>query len=268
MADNPHPSLVPETSHSSATTPGPQSHDYSPQCPFCMISRTYHPISPLVASPRTAVATDNGLEQDPPMALAPDKLDPPSFVLFSSEHVIAFLDIMPLTRGHVLVAPRKHRVKVGDLTPDESGEIGRVLPLLARAVVRAVMPDIPHHQADYNIVQNNGPGAAQVVPHVHFHIVPRPPLNYVPPLPQQSSSSQTQTPRNRKYPPNPPPEGWQRTAILFGRGRRDDLDYHDSAFLVEDMRQCVREEWEATFGETPDVLGNGHRGDRKGAWKV
>lgn len=163
-----HPVLVPEHSpHSPSHSP----QDFSPDCPFCIIAQNYGPISPLSA------------EGSPD--LDSEKLDPPSFVLFSSEHVIAFLDIMPLTRGHVLVAPRSHRVKVGHLSPDESAEvssifphgrpssttsrasiqvrptltntkIGRVLPLLARSVTRAVMPDIPHDEADYNIVQNNG----------------------------------------------------------------------------------------------------------------
>jgi hypothetical protein len=101
------PRLVPETSHQSS--PHSQ-HDFSPSCPFCVIARTYGPISP-------SAAADGSLELDP------DKLEPPSFVLYSSEHVIAFLDIMPLTRGHVLVAPRKHQVKVGDLSPDEGAEV-------------------------------------------------------------------------------------------------------------------------------------------------
>ena len=35
-------------------------------------------------------------------------------------------------------------------------KMGRVLPLIARTVIRAVLPDIPHDEADYNIVQNNG----------------------------------------------------------------------------------------------------------------
>jgi hypothetical protein len=49
---------------------------------------------------------------------------------------------------------------------DSSRQIGRILPLLSRAITRATMPDIPHAEVDYNVVQNNGPGAAQVVPHV------------------------------------------------------------------------------------------------------
>jgi len=35
-------------------------------------------------------------------------------------------------------------------------QIGRVLPLLARSIMKAVLPDIPHEHADYNVVQNNG----------------------------------------------------------------------------------------------------------------
>ncbi|KAK5194499.1 hypothetical protein LTR99_003000 [Exophiala xenobiotica] len=255
------PRLVPETSHQSS--PHSQ-HDFSPSCPFCVIARTYGPISPLAAA-------DGSLELDP------DKLEPPSFVLYSSEHVIAFLDIMPLTRGHVLVAPRKHRVKVGDLSPDEGAEsstqnnaddhqIGRILPVLARSVIKAVMPDIPHEQADYNVVQNNGPGAAQVVPHVHFHIVPRPPLNYVTP-PRPTSAL-----KMKQYPPNAQPSGHKRTMILFGRGMRDDLDDDDAAVLVEDMRQCIKKEWAVSFSvkgeaEVSDSF-KGHGGTRKGAWKV
>ncbi|KIW85746.1 hypothetical protein Z517_01138 [Fonsecaea pedrosoi CBS 271.37] len=225
-----HPLLIHESRTHSASRPDQE--DFSASCPFCAIAATYSPTSPL------------GNPEAMAKALDPEQLDPPSFVLYSSEHVVAFLDIMPLTRGHVLVAPRKHRVKVGDLSPDEGAEIGRVLPLLARSVIKAVLPDIPHEEADYNVVQNNGPGAAQVVPHVHFHIVPRPPLNYTYPQPSTTSSSSSR----KKYPPNRAPSGRQASAILFGRGMREDLDYDDAAVLVEDMRAAIREEWERTFG--------------------
>jgi hypothetical protein len=110
--------------------------------------------------------------------------------------------------------------------------------------MKAVLPDIPHEEADYNVVQNNGPGAAQVVPHVHFHIVPRPPLNYK--YPDKRSKN---TP-NRKYKPNLPPPGRQATAILFGRGMREDLDWDEAGELVQEMRKAVKEEWQATFGTT------------------
>ncbi|KAJ9607963.1 hypothetical protein H2200_008042 [Cladophialophora chaetospira] len=298
------PRLVPETTSRSTSAPD---RDFSPSCPFCAIANTYQPISPLESSDTAASQLD------------PEKLDPPSFVLYSSEHVVAFLDLMPLTRGHVLVAPRKHRVKIGDLSPDEGAEvcfrflfvespggfaeavesgdgwghayhvpatfsnpasthtqIGRVLPLLTRSVLKAVLPDITHEHADYNVVQNNGPGAAQVVPHVHFHIVPRPPLNYkYPPLKTTSSSK-------NKYPPNPQPAGRQATAILFGRGMREDLDWDEATLLAETMRAAVKEDWKTTFPdsvETGDASANESRssgvessGDggysKRGKWKV
>ncbi|EHY56066.1 hypothetical protein HRR83_006555 [Exophiala dermatitidis] len=269
---HPFPFLVRETTHSpNAGSAQPETHDFSPDCPFCMIAKTYPPISPLKAAypPSTPVSQTSSFQT----LLSPDKLDPPSFVLFSSEHAIAFLDIMPLTRGHVLVAPRNHRIKVGNLSPQEMAEIGSVLPLLARAVMRAVMPDIPHADADYNIVQNNGPGAAQVVPHVHFHIVPRPPFNYVYPDLQRQ---QQQRSGGNKYPPSRQPEGRQRAAILFGRGQREDLDYEDAEVLVQSMRRCVREEWEMTFGNdagNDTGIGVADRdgrsgGGKNGTWKV
>jgi len=97
------PRLVHQISHT-------QPADTSASCPFCLIAATYGPISPSSA-PGSPL-------------LDPEKLEPPSHVLFSTEDVIAFLDIMPLVRGHVLVAPRKHRIKVGDLSPNECAEVG------------------------------------------------------------------------------------------------------------------------------------------------
>lgn len=83
--------------------------DVASSCPFCTIATNFPPIDPLDLS-----STEWN----------PDKLVPPSYVLLSTEHVVAFLDIAPLTRGHVLVAPRKHRVKIGDLKPSEMAEVG------------------------------------------------------------------------------------------------------------------------------------------------
>ncbi|RMD41116.1 hypothetical protein DV735_g3977, partial [Chaetothyriales sp. CBS 134920] len=141
------------------------SHDqHDPDCPFCSIIATYPPIHPSLAPGHPD--------------LAPNKLEPAGYVVLSTEHVIAFLDVYPLTRGHVLCCPRRHVDKVGALTVDEGREIGAILPLLSRALVHALTPDIAPEQADYNIVQNNGPGAAQVVPHTHFHFIPRYPFDY------------------------------------------------------------------------------------------
>lgn len=87
--------------------------------------------------------------------------------VFENEHLLAFLDIAPLAPGHTLVVPKRQVEKLHELTPDEAAEIGRQLPQIARRVIAAVCAP------GYNLLQNNGPVAGQVVPHVHFHIIPR-----------------------------------------------------------------------------------------------
>ncbi|RMZ80357.1 hypothetical protein DV738_g2853, partial [Chaetothyriales sp. CBS 135597] len=127
---------------------------------------------------------------------------------------------------------------------------------LDRALVHALMPDIGHDQADYNIVQNNGPGAAQVVPHTHFHFVPRYPFDYAVvephPLVLGLSDGGRRSVNNRSsggdVPPPPIPTGMEATKILFGRGQRHYRDEEESERLVDVIRRCVRIEWEREFG--------------------
>jgi histidine triad (HIT) family protein len=91
----------------------------------------------------------------------------PSHKVYEDPHVFAFLDINPLSRGHTLVVPRQEAVTLDQLSDDAAAAIGRVLPRLCRAVMKAT------GATAYNILQNNGPLAHQAVPHVHFHIIPR-----------------------------------------------------------------------------------------------
>ena len=94
--------------------------------------------------------------------------DIPSYKLYEDELVYAFLDINPLAPGHTLLIP-KVKYETLDQVPEETAAaIGRALPALARAVMKAT------GTKDYNILQNNGRPAHQEVPHVHFHIIPKP----------------------------------------------------------------------------------------------
>jgi len=91
----------------------------------------------------------------------------PSHKLYEDERVYAFLDIGPLSEGHVLVIPKAHYVTL-DEAPDEVGAaIGAVLPKLSAAVMAAVDAEA------WNVLQNNGRAANQAVDHVHFHIIPK-----------------------------------------------------------------------------------------------
>lgn len=91
----------------------------------------------------------------------------PSHKVYEDDHVLAFLDIGPLSDGHTLVIPKERKAQLHQLSDESAAAIGRVLPRICRAVMRAT------GATDYNILQNNGSAAHQVVMHVHFHIIPK-----------------------------------------------------------------------------------------------
>ena len=93
--------------------------------------------------------------------------DIPCHKVYEDEHVLAFLDVGPLSKGHTLVIPKERKAFLHELSDASSAAIGRVLPRLARAILAAT------GATDYNVLQNNGTAAHQVVMHVHFHIIPR-----------------------------------------------------------------------------------------------
>lgn len=91
----------------------------------------------------------------------------PCHRVYEDEHVLAFLDIGPLSRGHTLVIPKERTAGLHELSDDAAAAIGRVLPRLCRAVMKATGAEA------FNVVTNTGASAGQVVMHVHFHIIPR-----------------------------------------------------------------------------------------------
>ena len=91
----------------------------------------------------------------------------PCFRVYEDAHVFAFLDIGPLSRGHTLVIPKEPAETLDQLSDEAAAALGRVLPRLSRAILRATGAKA------YNVLQNNGTTAHQAVMHVHFHIIPK-----------------------------------------------------------------------------------------------
>jgi histidine triad (HIT) family protein len=91
----------------------------------------------------------------------------PCHKVYEDEHVLAFLDINPVSRGHMLVIPREPAATLDQLSDDAAAAIGRVLPRLSRAVLAAT------GATAFNVLQNNTALAHQAVFHVHFHIIPK-----------------------------------------------------------------------------------------------
>jgi histidine triad (HIT) family protein len=91
----------------------------------------------------------------------------PCYRVFEDDHVLAFLDLYPLSSGHTLIIPKQRVAFLHELDEDHAAALGRALPKVARAVLAAT------GATAYNVLQNNGASAHQAVFHVHFHIIPK-----------------------------------------------------------------------------------------------
>ena len=92
----------------------------------------------------------------------------PCHKVYENEHVLAFLDVAPLSYGHTLVIPKQAVAQLHELSEESGAAIGVALVIVSAAVVNAT------GASAYNILQNNGADANQAVFHVHFHIIPKP----------------------------------------------------------------------------------------------
>lgn len=91
----------------------------------------------------------------------------PSKKVYEDEKSLAFLDINPRNPGHTLVIPKKHYATILDMPEEEAKELFSVVRKIARAAQLGVNAD------GVSIAQSNGQAAGQVIPHVHFHVIPR-----------------------------------------------------------------------------------------------
>lgn len=261
-----------------------------PNCPFCGIASQSPPTinfpclnhslnprpapqAPLIHPALRHTINDNSETLD-------EKL--PFNVFLSTPYVIGFLDIQPLTTSaaHILVVPRAHFPTLDSLWPfpaagssssssssslpnsttqrpssrflalQSSQALGSTLPLIS-AALRDVL-----QVADFNVIQNNGVGAGQVVDHVHFHVVARPAIKYGQPESEDqdefsffnSSRDMTKYIAQRlldETPQKPASKDarfrYSYAAQVFGRGQREDLDEDWGVEFVKKLRKKIRE---------------------------
>ncbi len=91
----------------------------------------------------------------------------PSIKLYEDENVYAFMDIMPLTKGHVLLVPKKHIENIYDFSAQDASKLFSIAPRIANALKETFQP------VGMNLLQNNGAPAGQSVFHFHLHFIPR-----------------------------------------------------------------------------------------------
>jgi len=90
----------------------------------------------------------------------------PAYIVYEDEYSVAFLDINPISLGHILVVPKKHYERITDMPEDYLKEFMASVQKVAKIIETKL-------SRDYNIVVNHGSKAGQIINHVHFHIIPR-----------------------------------------------------------------------------------------------
>jgi len=91
----------------------------------------------------------------------------PAYKVFEADDVLAFLDINPRNPGHTLVVPKKHAESLFDLSEDEAGKLFSAVRKVAELVKNGTKAD------GISISLSSGRAAGQVIPHLHFHVIPR-----------------------------------------------------------------------------------------------
>ena len=91
----------------------------------------------------------------------------PAQFVFKDPLWVAFLDIKPTAPGHVLLVPRVEVQFVAELPAEHLDSIGGYIARVVTAVKAATACDA------VNVVLNDGPAAGQLIPHAHFHVIPR-----------------------------------------------------------------------------------------------
>ncbi|KAK4553193.1 hypothetical protein LTR86_009723 [Recurvomyces mirabilis] len=224
---------------------------YPIDCPFCKIAEAYP--SPTSSSPSTSSTSPIPSNPDP------EKVDPQCHLLLSTPHVLAFLDILPIAPGHILLVTRRHYRTLADLyagrkrdgepggdgTEDGKGDrdremkedaqaLGEWMPIISRALCKVTGIE------DWNLVQNNGERAAQVVPHVHFHFIPRYQEGRRDVGRGAGGGSGMNGGVNGRL--GKLDMGMLKSWRMFGRGTREELDDEEGVVLARELRGALRRE--------------------------
>jgi histidine triad (HIT) family protein len=91
----------------------------------------------------------------------------PAQIVDEDERTIAFMDINPATRGHLLVIPREHTRNMLTIENEDLLACAAMAQRMARRVSERLEP------AGVNVINSCGQAAWQTVFHFHLHVIPR-----------------------------------------------------------------------------------------------
>ena len=91
----------------------------------------------------------------------------PSATVLDSEKIIAFLDIQPVNKGHVLIVPKEHVETLLDVSENTLKDMIVAAKKVGKSLRKSLKAD------GFNLGMNNFAAAGQVVFHAHLHVIPR-----------------------------------------------------------------------------------------------
>ena len=90
----------------------------------------------------------------------------PAKIVYEDEEIIAFYDINPAAKVHVLVIPKKHIPSLIDVAEEDAGIISKIY-----VVINKIVKDLGLDKSGFRVIMNCGEDGGQVVGHLHFHIL-------------------------------------------------------------------------------------------------
>ncbi|MFA6393327.1 MAG: HIT family protein [Patescibacteria group bacterium] len=91
----------------------------------------------------------------------------PDYPVYEDELTLAFLDIGPVNYGHTLIVPKEHYANIDEVPEDILCAVIKTVKKIGAALKTGL------NVKGYNVMENNDPVAGQVIPHLHFHVIPR-----------------------------------------------------------------------------------------------
>jgi len=89
----------------------------------------------------------------------------PSDKVFENADVLAFRDINPQAKVHILVIPKTHIESAADITAENAGVVAKCFEAISEI---AKMPQL---EGGFRVISNCGEDGGQTVPHLHFHML-------------------------------------------------------------------------------------------------
>ncbi|PKL00746.1 MAG: HIT family protein [Tenericutes bacterium HGW-Tenericutes-1] len=96
-----------------------------------------------------------------------DKIFKKEDIIYENETVVALYDQYPVSKGHVLIVPKRHIQTYFDASFTEKTDVDQAIMTLK------TMLDATYHPDGYNIGINNGIASGQSIMHLHVHLIPR-----------------------------------------------------------------------------------------------